>query len=239
MGSILKCCGLEFGYGCGFALPMNFELQAGEVVALMGRNGSGKSTLLKTLCGKIPALSGIVEIDGSPLKSWKAADLAKKIAYISISKAAPDRMTVDEFVGLGRMPYSSFFDGRSEADQKIVFDSMKMLSLLPFAERNVRELSDGERSRAYLAQAVTQQVKVLLLDEPNAFLDIPWSRQLFKTLRQLATERGMGIVVSTHSLEYAEKYCDRIMVIDDRNVKVAAAAEACNLGLFKWTESDV
>jgi iron complex transport system ATP-binding protein len=98
------------------------------------------------------------------------------------------------------------------------------------------ELSDGEKSRVYLAEAIAQQVKVLLLDEPNAFLDIPRSRKLFEMLRKLAKERDMGIIVSTHSVEYAEKYCDRMMVIANQQVRCAAANEARALGLLDWTE---
>ncbi|MCQ2092564.1 MAG: ABC transporter ATP-binding protein [Fibrobacter sp.] len=236
MSILLQSKELEFGYGKRFAAPMNFELQAGEVVALMGRNGSGKSTLLKTLSGKIPALGGSVEIGNQSLNTFPATELAKNIAYISISRAAPERMTVAEFVGLGRMPYSNFFDGRTKEDLRIVNDALALLQLESFADRNVCELSDGERSRVYLAQAVAQQVKILLLDEPNAFLDIPWSHQLFKTLCQLASDRGMGIIVSTHSMEYASKYCNRVMVVDCESVPCGSWLEAEQKGWLEWTK---
>lgn len=233
---LLEFTDLCFGYGANFAQPASFELNAGEVVALMGRNGSGKSTLLKTLCGKVPALNGTVEIAGANLKDWTAVELAKKIAYISISKAAPERMTVREFVSLGRMPYSGIFDGRSAEDNKIVDDAITLLQLNDYANRFVSTLSDGERSRVYLAEAVAQQVDILLLDEPNAFLDIPWSHQLFKTLRQLAADRGMGIIVSTHSMEYASKYCDRVMVVDGWGVKSGTWDEAEKQGWLEWAK---
>lgn len=236
MGCLLKCNALEFGYKKGFALAMDFELQPGEVVALMGRNGSGKSTFLKTLCGRIPALGGTVEIEQRSLKAWPVKELARRIAYISISKAAPERMTVSEFVGLGRMPYSDFFDRRCKADLEITRDAMKMMDLQDFVTRPICELSDGERSRAYLAQAVAQQVNILLLDEPNAFLDIPWSRQLFRTLRQLAAERGMGVIVSTHSKEYASSYCDRVMVIENCRVQWGVWEKAEEEGWLEWTK---
>lgn len=234
--SILKCKELEFGYSKSFAAPVDFELLAGEVVALMGRNGSGKSTLLKTLCGKVPALNGSVEITDKNLKSWDAVELAKQMAYMSISKAAPERMTVREFVSLGRMPYSGIFDGRSAEDNKIIDDALSLLILTDYADRMVSSLSDGERSRVYLAEAVAQQVNVLLLDEPNAFLDIPWSHQLFKTLRQLAAERHMGIIVSTHSMEYALKYCDRVMVVEEKNVQCGTWTDAEQMGWLEWTK---
>jgi iron complex transport system ATP-binding protein len=151
---------------------------------------------------------------------------------------APDRMTVQEFVSLGRTPYAGVLDGRSAEDESIIEQSMESLDVKRFAGRAVCELSDGERTRVYLAEAIAQSVNVLLLDEPNAFLDIPRSHALFRTLRSLAASRGMGIVVSTHSVEYALRYADRIMVIDGGEVKVAAAGSAEQSGLLDWARAD-
>ncbi|MCQ2097742.1 MAG: ABC transporter ATP-binding protein [Fibrobacter sp.] len=248
MAVLLNCEKLGFGYGSkNFATDLNFELLAGEVVALMGENGSGKSTLLKTLCGQIPTLSGTVLVQMnsslqhcdpamSNLGDVPARDLARRVALVRMSGIAPDRMTVREFVNLGRSPYAGLFDGRSAEDNRIVEEAIALLELESFADRQVSTLSDGERSRVYLAEAVAQQVQILLLDEPNAFLDIPRSHKLFKLLRKLAAEKNMGIVVSTHSVEYAERYCDRLMVIHDGCVQVSRACEARQKGLLNWTE---
>jgi iron complex transport system ATP-binding protein len=151
---------------------------------------------------------------------------------------APDRMMVREFVGLGRTPYAGIFDGHSAEDNRIIDESLALLDLETFAGRWVSELSDGERSRVYLAMAIAQQVQVLLLDEPNAFLDIPRSHHLFKILKRLAVERQMGIVVSTHSVEYAEKYSDRLMVVSDRQVRISKTLVARANGLLDWTCCD-
>lgn len=242
--NLLECKSLKVGYGCekpALIECANFDLAAGEVVALMGENGSGKSTLLKTLAGFIEPLSGqaLLNVDGVSFKNVRELGLrqvARNLALVRMSNVAPARFTVREFVGLGRMPYSGFLDGRSADDERIVESAMSLLDVLHFAERPVAELSDGERSRVYLAEAVAQQVRVLLLDEPNAFLDIPRSHALFNMLRNLAESKGMGIIVSTHSMEYAEKYCHRIMVVDGGNVRVGRAHEAREMGLFDWTE---
>lgn len=232
---------LLFGYSLkgrkkSFADAFDFVLNAGEVVALMGENGCGKSTLLKTLSGMIAPLDGNVILDGRPLLDWASRERARRVALVRMGLALPSRMSVREFVNLGRSPYSAMLDSRSAEDNRIVDESMELLDVSQFAERPVSELSDGERSRVYLTCAMAQQVKVMLLDEPNAFLDIPRSHALFRTLRKVAAERRIGIIVSMHSLEYAQKYCDRIMVIDNRKVKVAPAADALAMGLLDWTQ---
>lgn len=236
---LLRCESFAFGYGGkSLVVPFSFDLVAGEVVALMGKNGSGKSTFLKTLAGFNLLLAGSVVLDGAPLMGWKAYERARRVALVQMSMAVPERMTVREFVSLGRSPYSGVLDGRTAEDEKIVDEAISLLDLGALARRPVAELSDGERSRVYLAEAVAQQVKVLLLDEPNAFLDIPRSHALFRTLRQLAQDRSMGIIVSTHSVEYAEKYCDKLMVVGDGCVRVAPAKDARALGLLDWTVAE-
>ena len=248
MTNLLQCENLVLGYKAGklndggLVAPFSFELNAGEVVALLGENGCGKSTFLKTLCALLSPVSGKVSLCGRLLwntveaSTWTARERAKLVTLVRMSGLSCDRMTVREFVNLGRTPYAGLFDGRSKEDEQIVDDAIALLDLENFANRWVNELSDGERSRVYLAQAVAQQVKVLLLDEPNAFLDIPRSRKLFALLQKLAKERDMGILVSTHSVEYAEKYCDRMVVIADGRVRVAKSEDARAEGLLKWTE---
>lgn len=246
---LLKCENLCVGYGAvrskrgaerpqSLFEPFSFELRAGELVGLMGVNGCGKSTLLKTFAGLVPPVSGEIVLDGSPLQSWGSRERARRVGLVRMSGMAPDRMTVREFVGLGRSPYSGFLDGRTAEDERIVDDAMLATDVACFAERPFTELSDGERSRVFLAEAVAQQVNVLLLDEPNAFLDIPRSHALFRLLKKFVGMREMGIVVSTHSVEYAEKYCDRIAVIDGGRFRVESASEARNLGLLDWAKAE-
>ena len=236
---LLECKDLLVGYGKALPsmkFPFDFSLASGNVVALMGENGCGKSSLLKTFAGLLAPVAGEVSLEGKSLTEWAPRERAQEISLVRMSSAVPPRMSVSEFVRLGRSPYSGIFDSRTEEDNRIVENSMALLDVANFANRPIAELSDGERSRVFLAEAVAQQVKILLLDEPNAFLDIPRSHALFRLLKKIAVERQMGIVVSTHSVEYAERYCDKIMVVNGGTVKVASAADARKNGLLDWTE---
>ena len=236
---LLECKDLLVGYGKALPsmkFPFDFSLASGNVVALMGENGCGKRSLLKTFAGLLAPVAGEVSLEGKSLTEWAPRERAQEISLVRMSSAVPPRMSVSEFVRLGRSPYSGIFDSRTEEDNRIVENSMALLDVANFANRPIAELSDGERSRVFLAEAVAQQVKILLLDEPNAFLDIPRSHALFRLLKKIAVERQMGIVVSTHSVEYAERYCDKIMVVNGGTVKVASAADARKNGLLDWTE---
>ena len=237
--ALLECKDLLVGYGKALETmksPFDFSLSSGMVVALMGENGCGKSSLLKTFAGLLAPVAGEVSLEGKSLTEWAPRERAQEISLVRMSSAVPPRMSVSEFVRLGRSPYSGIFDSRTEEDNRIVENSMALLDVANFANRPIAELSDGERSRVFLAEAVAQQVKILLLDEPNAFLDIPRSHALFRLLKKIAVERQMGIVVSTHSVEYAERYCDKIMVVNGGAVRVASAADARKTGLLDWTE---
>lgn len=237
---LLECKDLLVGYGAALETmksPFDFALSSGTVVALMGENGCGKSSLLKTFAGLLSPVAGEVSLEGKSLTEWAPRERAQEISLVRMSSAVPPRMSVSEFVRLGRSPYSGIFDSRTDEDKRIVENSMALLDVANFANRPIAELSDGERSRVFLAEAVAQQVKILLLDEPNAFLDIPRSHALFRLLKKIAVERQMGIVVSTHSVEYAERYCDKIMVVNGGTVKVTTAADARKAGLLDWTET--
>lgn len=228
---------VTFGYGSPLAKPLDMEVQAGQVVALVGENGSGKSTLLKTLGGMLLPLDGSLELECRPLAEYGLRELSKKVALVRMGLAAPAEMTVREFVSLGRSPYAGFLDGRSREDERIVDSAMDDMDVTLFANRKVAELSDGERSRVYLARAIAQQVRLLLLDEPDAFMDIPRRKNLFVTLQKLSRKKDMAVVLSTHWVDYAEKYADSILAFTSKGkLEFAPASRARELGLLSWAE---
>ena len=124
---LLQCTGLCVGYARrgetsadGLFGGLDFSLVPGELVALMGENGCGKSTLLKTFAGLLSPLAGSVNLCGSPVAAWDARARAQKVALVRMSGSVPERMTVRDFVSMGRSPYSGLFDGRSVEDEKAI-----------------------------------------------------------------------------------------------------------------------
>lgn len=228
---------LEFGYGNAIAHSLDFSFNGGDLVCLLGPNGCGKSTLLHTLSGALRPVAGKILLNGKKVNELDLRLLARQVVLVRMGLPLTPWMSVEEFVSLGRSPYAGMFDGRSEQDLQLVENALVEMDLSAFRKRKLTELSDGERSRVYLAKALVQQVNVLLLDEPDAFLDVPRRRSLYQTLKNLAKEKNMIALVSTHSVAHAEKYADKLISFYGEGcVAVGPVTEIRENGFLKWTE---
>lgn len=169
------------------------ELLPGQLVCLVGRNGTGKSTLIRHIL--------------------KTTDLTGKIAVVLTDRIDIDRMTMRDVVAMGRMPYTGFFGKLSSEDNRIVDEAMKTLGIEQFANQQINTLSDGERQKAMIAKALAQQTPYILLDEPTAFLDYPSKVSTMQILRNLVHEHNKAILISTHDLDVALRYCDKVWLM--------------------------
>lgn len=187
---------------------LDLTLSAGHFVVLLGRNGTGKSTLLRTMCGLMPPLEGEVHWQGLPLESYSATDIAQTIGIVLTETPRLSHTTVEELVLYGRIPHTGFGGAIQESDRTICRQAMQMVGIDHLAAATIDTLSDGERQKAMIAKTIAQGTRLMLLDEPSAFLDHPSKRDLFALLRRLAHEEGKTIIVSTHDLELALQYAD-------------------------------
>ncbi|MFE3555506.1 ABC transporter ATP-binding protein [Streptomyces sp. NPDC059193] len=225
--------GLAVGYrtrsprrrGAGRAVLSALDLQAraGELTVLLGPNGAGKSTLLRTLCGLLPPLDGRIRIGGADLAHQPPAALARRLAVVLTDRVDPGLLSVRELAGLGRHPHTGFTGRLTAADHAAVDWSLKAVGAEHLADRPAAELSDGERQRVLTARALAQEPEVVLLDEPTAFLDVPSRVALTVLLRDLARDKGLTVVVSTHDLELALRVADAVWLVD-RGSRVHAGA---------------
>ncbi|MFI9629566.1 ABC transporter ATP-binding protein [Streptomyces sp. NPDC052042] len=213
------------GRGPGRAVLSGLDLgaRAGELTVLLGPNGAGKSTLLRTLCGLLPPLSGQIRIGGADLTHEPPTALARRLAVVLTDRVDPGLLSVRELVGLGRHPHTRFTGRLTAADHAVVEWSLDAVGAGHLADRPAAELSDGERQRALTARALAQEPEVILLDEPTAFLDVPSRVALTVLLRDLARDKGLTVVVSTHDLELALRVADAVWLVD-REARVRTGA---------------
>ncbi len=233
--AILKTENLSAGYGKPLFSGADIVLLGSQVVSLVGPNGSGKSTLLRTISGLLRPLSGRVFLCGRPLESILPRERAKVVASVFTQARIPFGMGVREFVSLGRIPYSGWLDGRSGRDDEAIELALSSVGMESFANRRVAELSDGERSRVFLARAFASEPKVLLLDEPTAFLDIPNILSLFWLLKRTAREKNVAVLLSTHHLDYALRFSDRLVAFDGKgSVREDFPESLARSGFLAW-----
>ena len=209
---------LSIGYQQGAAAryiaeDLNVSLEAGEFVCLLGPNGVGKSTLIRTLAGMQSPLSGQVQIAGSNFQDIPPRERARLVSVVLTETAPIGMMDAYTMVSLGRHPYSGRFGSLSVEDRERIEWSFDAVGARDLAQRQVAELSDGERQKVSIARALAQATQVMLLDEPTAFLDLPRRVELMSILRNLAHKEKLALLLSTHDLDLALRFADRFWVL--------------------------
>ena len=216
--------------GAGWRAPaiaiienISFDVSPGELVAVMGRNGAGKSTLIDLIAGLRRPSAGAVEVSGRSLDAWSSAERARVIGHLPQSIPSELPFTVEQVVLMGRYPHADrWFE--SDADREAVADAMSRCQCTEFAERRMSTLSGGERQRVLLAACLAQAPKLLLLDEPGAFLDIEQQLHCYSLLRD-ESGRGTTCLTVTHDLNLALAFCTRLIVLARRGVAYDLSVE--------------
>lgn len=189
----------------------------GEVSGIIGPNGSGKTTLLKLCAGILQPERGQILLNEKNIANMNRGDIAKIAAYIPSETETIFDYTAYEIAEMGRYVHKSPFESISVSDRKIIENSLERVGALEYADRNFMSLSSGEKQRVIIARALAQQVEWFLLDEPTVHLDIKYQFDIFKLLRELASE-GKGILVVLHDISYAALFCDFITLVQNGKV---------------------
>lgn len=195
---------------------MDIDIRAGEFVCLVGPNGCGKSTLLRTLAGLQDALAGTIELDGAAIKQMPLRERAQHLALVLTRFAGVHGMTGFDSVALGRTPHTGWLDSLNPQDQNAILKAMQETDTIHLQRRSVDALSDGERQRLAVARALAQEAQLLMMDEPTAFLDLPHRVGLMGLLRGLCRNQNKAVVLSTHDLDLAMRFADRLIVMDGK-----------------------
>ncbi|MEO1911650.1 MAG: manganese/iron ABC transporter ATP-binding protein [Paracoccus sp. (in: a-proteobacteria)] len=189
----------------------SFEVPQGSVTALVGVNGAGKSTLFKALMDLLPHASGLVRIMGLPVRQALSQNL---VAYVpqaeEVDWSFP--VLVEDVVMMGRYGHMGFLRRARPADRKAVDDAMARVGIGEYRHRQIGELSGGQKKRVFLARALAQEARVILLDEPFTGVDVQTEQAIIALLRQMRDE-GRVMLVSTHDLGSVPEYCDRVVLV--------------------------
>jgi len=205
----------SIGYGARTLLcDVAATIEKGKLTALIGRNGTGKSTLLRAIAGLNRRYTGRIMLDGRNATDMRAAELARKLAFVTTERPRIANLKCEQVVAIGRAPYTDWLGRMQEADRKIVRRSLASVGMEEYAGRMMDKMSDGECQRIMIARALAQSTPVILLDEPTSFLDIPNRRELCTLLARLAHDEGKCILFSTHELDIALSTADAIALID-------------------------
>lgn len=186
--------------------PLDFDVQAGEVLGVIGPNGSGKTTLLRAMAG-LGSDSGQIMLTGAPLNALAERTRARLIGLMPQNCSSAWSLSVREVVALGRLPWGD--PGHTQIETALTRTGLDSL-----AERAIDRLSGGEQARAWLARVLAGTPQLLLADEPVASLDLRQQHEVLKLFREQAAA-GSGVVIALHDLSLAARYCDRLLLLSE------------------------
>lgn len=191
----------------------SFEIPTGTITALVGVNGAGKSTLFKAIMGFVPAAKGEITVLGMPVKEALKRNI---VAYVPQSEEVDWSfpVLVEDVVMMGRYGHMGFFRHPRKTDHAAVTDALERVNMSEFRHRQIGELSGGQRKRVFLARALAQEGKVILLDEPFTGVDVQTEDQIIELLREMRDE-GRVMLVSTHNLGSVPEFCDRTVLVKE------------------------
>ncbi|WP_411894501.1 ABC transporter ATP-binding protein [Winogradskyella sp. A2] len=235
---ILKTNNLYIGYKSKkkdivVASNINFELEKGKLIGLVGANGIGKSTLLRTLIKVQPALSGSIIINNKNLAITNPQDLAKQLSIVLTEQLTSKNLSSYELVALGRHPYTNWIGNLNENDTEIINKSMDLVNISGLKNKKCYELSDGQLQKVMIARALAQDTDIIVLDEPTTHLDMYHKAYILKLLQRLTKETGKTILFSSHEIDLAIQLCDTMIVMKTNEV---ICDQPCNLikeGVFE------
>lgn len=214
----LRAHGLSLGYGDRLVVEdLDLEVPHGVFTAIVGPNACGKSTLLRSLVRLQPIRAGAVDLDGRPVTSWKAKEVARELGFLPQTMVSPEGIRVEALVRRGRFAHQGMLGIWNPSDELAVADAMESAGVTDLADRPVAELSGGQRQRVWIAMVLAQQTPYLLLDEPTTFLDIAHQYDLLRLLRRQVTD-GRTVVVVLHDLNQACRFADHMVAMRDGRV---------------------
>lgn len=192
---------------------LSFHVAAGEFFVVIGPNGSGKTTLLKALAGITPLQQGAVTLFGCGLERYSRNELARILSYVPQNMPLDFPFTVTQTVLMGRYPYLGVLGVEGPTDREIARQALEFAGISHLADRKMDQLSGGESQRVFIARALCQEPKLLILDEPTAALDLAHQARVMDLMERLKQEKGVTVLMVSHDVNLAAMYADRLLLL--------------------------
>ena len=228
---IIRIDGFSFSFGRKQILDdVSFNVARGESLAIVGPNGAGKTTLIKCLDALLDGVagagkSGTIELDGHPIGNYSRKELARLVSYVPQADGHVAPFNVEQFITMARYPHLSPFSPVDGHNLDVVRQTMEQTETLRFADRLLESLSGGERQRVFIAAAIAQGARIILLDEPTTFLDYRHQDEVRRLLAQTARTDGLTMISVTHDVNRAALESDRIVALCEGRVAFVGKPE--------------
>jgi iron complex transport system ATP-binding protein len=210
----LQCC---LG-GREILSDIELTIKRGKFYSIIGPNGSGKTTLLRTLTTSLVPKYGEILVDNIDISNMQGKELAKKLSYVSQNTMIDFTFNVMDYVLMGRYPYLGVLQSEGKNDLEYARRAMDLTNTWHLREKNLSEISGGERQRVVVARALTQDTPIMLLDEPISQLDIHHQIELMDTLHDMVEIRGVTVVAVLHDLNIASQYSDYMVLLSNGKI---------------------
>lgn len=223
---MLEARALAFGFpGRTVGRDVSFALGNGEVMCVLGPNGGGKTTLFRTLLGLLPPHGGDVLLDGKSVSSLSRAEVARRVGYVPQGHAGHFAYTVREMVLMGRTAHLGAFAAPGKRDREVADRVLASLEIAQLAERPITQISGGERQLAFVARALAQEPRLLIMDEPTASLDFGNQVRVLEIIGALARS-GIAVLFSSHDPDHAFLCARRALLLaEGRVLEIGAPRE--------------
>src|SRR4030042_719845 len=197
---------------------INISFKKGDFISILGPNGSGKSTLLKIIARLLRPTKGQLFYTNIDYKEISPKNISKRIAFVPQSTFSIYPFSVFEIVMMGRTPYLNYFGFEKKKDIEIVNNTLELVGIVHLKNKGINEISGGEAQRDFITQALVQKPEVILLDEPNAHLDIEHQMEIFTLLNLLNENENLTVIAVSHDLNLAGLFSKRVMLMKKGNI---------------------
>ena len=212
---IISAENIDFAYNGEKALDnINFKINESDFLTILGPNGSGKSTLLKILARINELQSGSLIVDGHYIENYESSQYAKIFSYVPPDIYTPYDFSVLEIVIMGRAPYLKWWEDYVEKDKELACEILEGMRISHLAERNINSLSSGEKQLVFIAQALVQNPRILVLDEPTSHLDIKYKMEIFGLLDEMRKNKKITIIIASHDINLVSLYANKALLLN-------------------------